>query len=146
MSTGSLTSSMNDTRIAVVMPALNEEDAVGRQVRAMLAHPGFDRLPLAQIIVVDNGSDDATASVAEAAGATVVRQCVRGYGAACLAGVLAAVGADVVLLMDADGSDDLDGAARVAALFLEGRADLVMGSRTAGQRERGALTLPQRVG
>jgi glycosyltransferase involved in cell wall biosynthesis len=145
MSTGSLTTLMSGTRIAVVMPALNEEDAVGRQVRAILAHPGFDRLPLAQVIVVDNGSDDATASVAEAAGAIVVRECVRGYGAACLAGVLAA-DADVVLLMDADGSDDLDGAAMVAALSLEGRAELVMGSRTAGHRERGALTLPQRTG
>jgi glycosyltransferase involved in cell wall biosynthesis len=128
------------------MPALNEEAAVGRQVRAMLAHSGFDRLPLAQIIVVDNGSDDATASVAEAAGATVVRQPMRGYGAACLAGVLAAADADVVLLMDADGSDDLDGAALVAALSLEGKAELIMGSRTAGNPERGALTLPQRAG
>jgi len=146
MSTGSLTISMNGTRIAVIMPALNEEDAVGRQVRAILAHPGFNRLHLAQIIVVDNGSDDDTASVAQAAGATVVHQPIRGYGAACLAGVLAAAEADVVLLMDADGSDDLDGAASVASLSLEGRAELVMGSRTAGHRERGALTLPQRSG
>jgi glycosyltransferase involved in cell wall biosynthesis len=146
MSTARRTTSMSGTRIAVVMPALNEEDAVGRQVRAMLAHPDFNRLHLAQIIVVDNGSDDATASVAQAAGATVVRQPVRGYGAACLAGVLAATDAEVVLLMDADGSDDLDGAARVAALSLEGRAELVMGSRTAGHREKGALTLPQRMG
>jgi glycosyltransferase involved in cell wall biosynthesis len=145
MSTARRTTVMIGTRIAVVMPALNEEDAVGRQVRAMLAHPGFNRLHLAQIIVVDNGSDDATASVAQAAGATVVSQPIRGYGAACLAGVLAA-DADVVLLMDADGSDDLDGAARVAALSLAGRAELVMGSRTAGHLERGALTFPQRAG
>ena len=146
MSTARQTTLMiRGTRIAVVMPALNEEDAVGRQVRAILAHPGFDRLPLAQIIVVDNGSDDATALVARAAGATVVRQPIRGYGAACLAGVLAA-DAEVVLLMDADGSDDLDGAARVASLALEGRAELVMGSRTAGQRELGALTFPQLAG
>ena len=145
MSTGRLKPFMSSTRIAVVMPALNEEDAVGRQVRAILAHPGFDHLHLAQIIVVDNGSDDSTSAVAQAAGATVVCQPIRGYGAACLAGVLAA-DVDVVLLMDADGSDDLDGAARVAALALEGRAELVMGSRTAGQREPGALTVPQRAG
>jgi glycosyltransferase involved in cell wall biosynthesis len=146
MSTASLTTLMSDTRIAIVMPALNEEGAVGRQVRAILAHPAFNRLPLAQIIVVDNGSDDATASVAVAAGATVIRQPIRGYGTACLAGVLAAADADVVLLMDADGSDDLDGAARVAALSLEGKAELIMGSRIAGNLERGALTLPQRTG
>ena len=146
MSTARRTTLTSGTRIAVVMPALNEEDAVGRQVRAIRAHPDFNRLPLAQIIVVDNGSDDATALVAQAAGATVVHQPIRGYGAACLAGVLAAADADMVLLMDADGSDDLDGVARVAALFLEGRAELVMGSRTTGHRERGALTLPQRTG
>jgi hypothetical protein len=71
---------------------------------------------------------------------------MRGYGAACLAGVRAAADADVVLLMDADGSDDLDGAAMIAALFLEGKAELIMGSRTAGNLERGALTLSQRAG
>jgi glycosyltransferase involved in cell wall biosynthesis len=140
MSTGNLTTSVNGARIAVVMPALNEEGAVGRQVRAILTHPGFNRLPLARVIVVDNGSDDATATVAEAAGATVVCQPVRGYGAACLAGVLAATDADVVMLMDADGSDDLEGAARVAALSLEGKAELVMGSRTAGNLERRAIS------
>ena len=145
MSSGRLKPFMNSTRIAVVMPALNEEDTVGRQVLAIRAHPDFSRLHLAQIIVVDNGSDDTTSAVAQAAGATVVCQPFRGYGAACLAGVLAA-NADVVLLMDADGSDDLDGAARVAALALEGRAELVMGSRTAGQREPGALTFPQHAG
>jgi glycosyltransferase involved in cell wall biosynthesis len=133
-------------RIAVVMPALNEEGAVGGQIRALLAHPAFGRLPVAQLIVVDNGSTDATANEAEAAGATVVSQPIRGYGAACLAGVLAATDSEVVLLMDADGSDDLDGAARVAALCLQDSAKLVIGSRTAGSVEPGALTLAQRAG
>jgi glycosyltransferase involved in cell wall biosynthesis len=128
------------------MPALNEEAAVGGQVRAILAHPRFRALPLVRVIVVDNGSTDATAAVARAAGAVVVSQPRRGYGAACLAGIQAARDADVVLLMDADGSDDLDGAARVAELALAGCAELVMGSRTHGRSERGALTLQQRAG
>src|SRR5215472_10405871 len=115
MSTSELNSTVTG-RIAVVMPALNEEAAVEGQVRAILAHPGFIRLPISQVIVVDNGSTDATARVAQVAGATVVSQPIRGYGSACLAGALAAVDSDVVLLLDADGSDDLDGAARVAAL------------------------------
>jgi glycosyltransferase involved in cell wall biosynthesis len=146
MSTGQFVASAPTTRIAVVMPALDEEGAVGGQVRAILAHPGFRRLPISAVIVVDNGSTDATAREAQAAGATVVSQPIRGYGAACLAGVLAATDSDVVLLLDADGSDDLDGASRVAALSLQGRAELVMGSRTTGYLEPGALTLAQRMG
>jgi rSAM/selenodomain-associated transferase 1 len=132
--------------IAIVMPALNEEAAVGAQVRALWAHPAIRALPVARIIVVDNGSDDATARVAREAGAEVMREARRGYGYACLAGVRAADGCDVVLLMDADGSDDPGGAARVARLALRGEADLAVGSRTRGRRERGALTLQQHVG
>ena len=132
-------------RICVVMPARNEEATVGRQVRAVLADAAWRALPLSRIIVVDNGSVDATAEVARAAGAVVVHQPRPGYGAACLAGVMAA-DTDMVLLMDADGSDDIAGAARVAALAMQGRAELVMGSRTRGAVEKGALTVPQRVG
>ncbi|HEX8982716.1 MAG TPA: glycosyltransferase family 2 protein [Ktedonobacterales bacterium] len=131
-------------RVVVVMPALNEEAAVGAQVRAVLAHPALAALPLARVIVVDNGSDDATTTVASVAGAEVVSEPRRGYGRACLAGVLAAADDDLVLLMDADGSDDLAGAARVARLVLSGAADLAMGSRTRGSVEPGALT-PQQV-
>jgi glycosyltransferase involved in cell wall biosynthesis len=145
-STGELITSASVTRIAVVMPALNEEGAIGGQIRALLAHPALGRLPISQVIVVDNGSTDSTAREARVAGATVVNQPIRGYGAACLAGVLAATDSDAVLLMDADGSDDLDGVARVAALCLQGKANLVMGSRTTSSVEPGALTLAQRAG
>jgi glycosyltransferase involved in cell wall biosynthesis len=146
MSTSELTNSAPAGSIAVVMPALNEAAAVGGQVRAILAHPDFIRLPISLLIVVDNGSSDDTAQVALAAGATVVSQPIQGYGSACLAGVLAATDAGVVLLLDADGSDDLDGAARVATLCLQGKAELVMGSRVTGQLDPGALTLAQRIG
>ena len=132
--------------IAIVMPALDEEATVAPQIHAILAHPVLGTFPIVRVIVVDNGSTDATASVAQSAGAMVVSQPTRGYGAACLAGVVAAVDADIVLLMDADGSDDLDGAARVAELFLQGSAELVMGSRTTGYRQPGALTPQQRIG
>lgn len=133
-------------RVAIVMPALNEAVTVGDHVRAVWAHPAFRALPLARVIVVDNGSDDATAAVARAAGAEVVSEPRRGYGRACLSGVLAAGDADIIVQMDADGSDDLTGAARVARLVLDGSADLALGSRTAGTVERGALTAQQRVG
>lgn len=134
------------TPISIVLPALNEEHAVGQQVTALLAHGGLRQAGALRVIVVDNGSDDRTAAVATAAGAEVVRELRRGYGAACLAGVRAASPGDIILLMDADGSDDLAGAAKVAALVAHGAADLAMGSRVRGQVDRGALTPQQRAG
>lgn len=135
-----------DETVAIVMPALNEEAVVGRQVRALRQHPALAALPAARLIVVDNGSTDRTAAEAWAAGAGVVREPRRGYGYACLAGVRAAAGADFVLLMDADGSDDPAAAARLAEVVLRGEADLVVGSRVRGRCESGALTLQQRAG
>ncbi len=132
--------------VTVVMPALNEECTVGRNVHALLDHPTMQTLPIARIIVVDNGSTDETAEVARAAGAQVVSEPRRGYGAACLTGVLHAEAGDVVLLMDADGSDDLSGAALVLSIVLPGEAHIAMGSRTLGRSDPGALVLQQRVG
>jgi rSAM/selenodomain-associated transferase 1 len=128
------------------MPALNEEEAIERHVRAIADHPAIRALPIERLIVVDNGSDDNTEAAARAAGAEVIPEPQRGYGAACLAGVRAAAGADVILLMDADGSDDPADAARIAHCVLSGEADLAMGSRARGATEKGALTLQQRVG
>jgi glycosyltransferase involved in cell wall biosynthesis len=130
----------------VVIPAHDEANVVGDQVRALYAHMALTALPLGGVIVVDNDSTDGTAETARAAGAHVGFEPRRGYGAACLAGVKAAPAGAIVLLMDADGSDDLDGAARVAALVLRGEADLAMGSRVRGTLEPGALTLQQRMG
>ena len=138
-------SSNTPRSLSVILPALNEEATVGDQVRALLAHPAWRALPFAEIIVVDNGSDDATASVARAAGARVICEPRRGYGAACYAGLLAAR-SDTLLLMDSDGSDDLADAARIARRVLAGEAVLAMGSRTRGRCESGALTPQQRVG
>jgi rSAM/selenodomain-associated transferase 1 len=133
-------------RIAVVLPALNEEAVVGQQVRAIRAHPALRALPVARVLVVDNGSTDATAARAREAGAEVVTEQRRGYGYACRAGILAADDAEILLLMDADGSDDLDGAAHVARMVLDGEADLAMGARSGARSERGALTPQQVVG
>jgi rSAM/selenodomain-associated transferase 1 len=133
-------------RIAIVMPALNEEAAIGCHIRSILNHSAMRALPIERLIVVDNGSDDGTETAARAAGAEVIPEPQRGYGAACLAGVRAAAGSDIILLMDADGSDDPADAARIARIVLTGEADLAMGSRTRGATEKGALTLQQRVG
>src|SRR5262249_17637179 len=92
-------------RIALVMPALNEEAAVGCHVRAILGHPAIRALPIERLIVVDNGSADATEAAARAAGAEVIPEPQRGYGAACLAGGRPPAGAGAILLMEAGASD-----------------------------------------
>jgi hypothetical protein len=130
--------------VAVVIPAFNEEDSVGATVRGIraAAPPG-----LADIIVADNASSDATAAVAAAAGARVVPAPERGYGAACLAGLAALDPAiNVVLFMDADLSDVPEDAAALLAPIIAGEADMVIGSRTTGVIEPGAMTPPQRFG
>ncbi len=126
--------------IAVVIPALDEEAAIGHVVREI------PRELVEEIVVVDNGSTDRTAEVARAAGATVIREPMRGYGAACLAGAMAVQDADILVFLDGDRSDDPSEMPVVLRPILEGRADLVIGSRIAGRAEEGALTPHQRFG
>lgn len=127
-------------RIGAVVPALNEEDAIGVVVKGLRDSGLVD-----EVVVVDNGSGDATATVAARAGARVVPEPRRGYGRACLAGVRA-TSAQIVLLLDGDAADDLGDLPRLLGPLLEGDADLVVGSRTLGRAEPGSLTLPQVVG
>jgi len=132
--------------LTVVMPARDEEACVGRQVAALLGIDALGDLATVRVIVVDNGSTDGTAREAALAGAQVVSEPSRGYGAACLAGVLAAPAGDIILLMDADGSDDPAATALVLAPLMRGDADLAMGSRVRGTVEPGALDPRQRAG
>jgi glycosyltransferase involved in cell wall biosynthesis len=128
-------------RVAVIIPALNEEDCIGAVVREVRAAVETD------VFVVDNGSTDRTAEAARAAGAEVVAESRRGYGYACAAGVAAAGDRfDVLVFMDGDGSDD----PREMGLLLEplqrGAADLVAGSRVLGPTHARALPPHQRWG
>lgn len=127
-------------KVAAVIPALDEEASVGGIVR------GLPRDLVQRVLVVDNGSADRTAEVARAAGAEVVREPRRGYGQACLTGIRQADGAEVILFLDADGSDVPSDARRILAPILQGRADMVVGSRMRGRRERGALPAHARFG
>ncbi len=126
-------------RIAVIIPALNEEEPIAAVVREVRTAIG------ATVFVVDNGSTDRTAEAARAAGAEVVSEPRRGYGYACAAGSAAAAGFDVLVFMDGDGSDD----ARDMRLVLEpierGEADLVVGSRMQGSSSS-HMPLHQRLG
>lgn len=125
--------------IGVVIPALNEEASVGRVVADI---PSY----VDAVIVCDNGSSDDTANVARDAGATVVHEAEKGYGAACLKAIAALPPVDVVVFLDADYSDhpsEMDG---LIDPIIAGKARLVIGSRVRGNAEKGALTPQQRLG
>ena len=127
-------------KISVVIPALNEELAIGEVIRAVPA------VGVHEILVVDNASTDDTAKQAILAGARVICESRSGYGFACLAGANAAVGADVIVFLDGDRSDDPGQLESVVGPLRENRADLVIGSRLKGTLERGAMPLHGRVG
>lgn len=129
---------MRAPRVSVIIPALDEEAVIAQVVRAVPRDLVYD------IIVVDNGSHDRTAQVAHAAGARVVKEPVRGYGAACRAGIQAAAEPEIIVFCDGDGSDDPRELPELLRPILEDRADLVIGART--YCEAGALTPQQRVG
>jgi glycosyltransferase involved in cell wall biosynthesis len=126
-------------RIDVVIPALNEEASLPLVLAAL------PRPPVRRVVVADNGSRDGTARVAREGGALVVPAERRGYGSACLAALdwlRQHDPPDIVVFVDADFSDHPDELPRLVAPLLAGEADLVIGSRLLGRRERGAL-LPQ---
>ena len=129
---------MRAPRVSVIIPALDEEAVISQVVRAV------PRDLVQEVIVVDNGSRDRTAEVAQAAGAMVVRESVRGYGAACRAGIRAATEPEIFVFCDGDGSDDPKEMPEVLGPILEDQADLVIGART--YCEEGALTPQQRFG
>ena len=121
--------------IAVVIPALDEEQAIGKVLREIPEGAS-------QVVVVDNGSRDRTAEVARGLGAEVVAEPRRGYGQACLTGIAQLDRPDIVVFLDGDYSDYPEEMSTLVAPLLTGEADMVIGSRTLGQREKGAL-LPQ---
>jgi len=136
-------------RVALVIPALDEEPSLPLVLADLEPLRRDHRAPSAgavldEIVVVDNGSRDRTAEIARRAGCTVLQEPARGYGAACLRALahLRAVPPGVVVFMDADRSDDATEITALLDPIVRGEADLVVGSRTLGESEPGAL-LPQ---
>jgi glycosyltransferase involved in cell wall biosynthesis len=124
--------------ILVIIPAFNEADSIARVIRDIPEE--FVR----EVVVVNNASSDRTAEYAAIAGATVLYEPRRGYGYACLKGIDYAKqqSPDIVVFLDGDYSDFPAEIIELTEPILNGTADLVIGSRIAGNAERGAL-LPQ---
>ncbi len=128
------------SRITVIIPALNEQDALPLVLKDLPWNM------VSEVIVVDNGSTDDTAAVAHRAGAHVIHEPQRGYGAACLAGMRAMQDSDIVVFLDGDYSDHSNELPHVVGPILGSQADMVIGSRVLGVRERGALPPQARWG
>jgi len=129
------------TTAALIIPALNEAAVIGDTLRAI--PPGM----FLAVIVADNGSTDQTAAIAQACGATVVYEPERGYGAACLRAIQALpAGVQIVVFMQADLSEDPLEASLLIVPIQLGRAEMVIGSRTLGKAEPGAILPHQAFG
>lgn len=122
--------------VSVIIPALNEEESIGKVIA------DIPKTCVEEIIVVDNGSIDRTAEVARAAGARVVQETRKGYGYACLAGIAVLNAPEIVVFLDGDYSDFPSEMPLLIQPILAGDAEMVIGSRIRGAREKGAL-LPQ---
>ncbi len=125
--------------VKVIIPALNEAKSLP-QVLAEI--PRW----VDEVIVVDNGSTDATAQLAQLAGATVIHEPRRGYGQACLAGLATIDFCDIVIFLDADYSDYPQEMPTLVQPIVQDLADMVIGARVAARRQAKAFTFPQRFG
>lgn len=134
--------SANPLSLAVIIPALDEAGTIGNLVLDVR------QVVPAHVVVVDNGSTDATALEGQAAGAIVVHEPRRGYGYACAAGVAKAgeLASDVVVFLDGDYSFLPSELPRLLLPILQDRADLVLGSRWLGHIAAGAMPPQQRFG
>ena len=125
----------------MIIPAFNEQNGVGNVI---------NEIPqdlVEEVIVVNNASTDETEKVAKNAGATVLKEPTKGYGRACLKGIDYVTNqgnTDIVVFLDADYSDYPHEMYEVVKPIIDNQADLVIGSRALGHRERGAMT-PQQV-
>ncbi|ADR23334.1 glycosyl hydrolase [Marivirga tractuosa] len=133
-----------DSKIIVIIPAFNEENAVGKVVKAI------PKEWVEEIVVVNNNSTDKTREAAEQEGALVLDQPSKGYGNACLKGIEYVKSKDekpdVIVFLDADYSDYPEQLPELVKPILQEEMDIVIGSRALGEREGGSMTFPQVFG
>jgi len=127
-------------KVSFLIPAFNEASTIG-EVLERVAALELD----AQVIVVDDGSTDDTAAIAEAAGATVVRQPNRGKGAAIRRAIAEADG-EIAVIQDADMEYDPADVPDLIEPIVSGHADVVYGSRLRGGKPQRAFLFWHLVG
>lgn len=129
--------------IDVIIPAYNEEKSIPKVIGDI---PSIVR----NIVVANNNSTDTTGKVAELAGACVVFESQKGYGKACLTAMdwikSQEIQPDIVVFLDGDYSDYPEQLLELVQPIIEGKYDMVIGSRALGERESGSMTLPQVFG
>ena len=130
---------MNETKISIIIPALNEENSIGQVINSL---PKI----YYQLIVVDNGSNDSTRKIAKKNGAIVLIEKNRGYGNACLKGIqfLKKTPPDIVVFLDGDFSDYPQEIKKIIKPIEQKKVDFVIGSRIKSLREKGSMT-PQQI-
>lgn len=133
----------NSTIIDVIIPAYNEEKSIPKVIAEI---PKIVR----HIVVANNNSTDRTGEVAKSAGAVVVFEAQKGYGKACLTAMdwirNQEMQPDIVVFLDGDYSDYPHEMMGLIQPILDGKAEMVIGSRALGQRENGSMTFPQVFG
>src|SRR4030043_1289958 len=118
-------------KVSVIIPALNEEKSIARVINDL------PKYIVDEVIVVDNGSSDNTASAAGNAGAIVVKEDLKGYGAACQKGISRAVNPDIIVILDADNRDYPEKEGVLLEPIIEEDFDMVLSSRALGRAEKG---------
>lgn len=133
---------LSDNKIAVIIPVLNEEQTLG----AVLNDIPKDLVD--EVVVVDNGSTDKTPLIAGEYGATLLFEPRKGYGYPCLKGMeyLRTVNPDIVVFVDGNHSDHPEEIINLVRPIVDEKYDLICGSRTTGDVEKGALRVPVRFG
>ncbi len=136
---------MDNPKVVVLIPAFNEENAVGKVVADIPKHL------VDEVIVINNNSTDKTSESAKKGGATVLFEATKGYGNACLKGIdylkhTRKSKTEIVVFIDADYSDYPEDIEKLIEPIRSGRAKMVIGSRALGKRESGSMTVPQVFG
>lgn len=129
-------------KVRVIIPAFNEQNGVGNVIN------DIPKDVVDEVIVVNNASTDETEKVAENAGATVLKEGIKGYGRACLTGIKYVQQipekTDIVVFIDADYSDYPEEVVELIKPIVEKDVDMVIGSRALGNRESSSMT-PQQI-
>ena len=126
-------------KTSIIIPTYNEAESIAYVIGKIPDRARYE------ILVVDGGSGDETVALASASGAQVISEPRRGYGQACMTGLMQSTG-EIVVFLDADGADDPTQIPELIAPQEQNQADMVLGSRLAGKIHSGAMPWHQHFG